>query len=121
MHAVAQTHVFVRRSKEVGMTEEEVEDLVSFIAENPKAGDEIPGTGGCRKVRSPRRGKGKRSGYRTITFFTGEVMPVFLLDVYGKGEKSNLSQAELNALRKLTKGIVEAYQSRVSPVARKGA
>jgi hypothetical protein len=55
------------------------------------AGDEIPGTGGCRKLRVAGRGKGKSCGYRTITFYSGESMPVFLLTVFSKGERSDLS------------------------------
>ena len=104
------------------MTEDEVSDLVTFIAENPTAGEEIVGTGGCRKVRLAGRGKGKSGGFRTVTFYTGDTMPVFLLTVFGKGEKDELSKSERNALRKVTKGIVEAYKKRVvTPVARKGA
>ena len=103
------------------MTEDEIDRLVTFMAENPTAGDEIVGTGGCRKVRLAGHGKGKSGGYRTVTFFTGETMPVFPPTVFRKGEKDNLSKSERNALRKLTKGIVEAYKERVTPVARKGA
>nr|WP_288200189.1 hypothetical protein [uncultured Pleomorphomonas sp.] len=60
------------------MTEEERSELISFLADNPMAGDEIVGTGGCRKLRVAGRGKGKSGGYRTITFFSGNMLPVFL-------------------------------------------
>jgi hypothetical protein len=50
------------------MTEDEIDNLVDFLAENPTAGDLIVGTGGCRKLRVAGRGKGKSGGYRTITF-----------------------------------------------------
>src|SRR6516162_9126260 len=53
------------------MTDDEIADLVSFLAENPMAGDEMTGTGGCRKLRLAGRGKGKSGGYRTITFYSG--------------------------------------------------
>ena len=56
-----------------------------------------------------------------MTFFTGEMMPVFLITVFAKGEKDDLSQSERNDLRKITKAIVVAYKARVTPVARKGA
>lgn len=122
MHAVAQTHAFRRAADEAGMTEDEIESLVSFIAENPTIGDAISGTGGCRKVRYAGRGRGKRGGYRTITLYSGQTMPVFLLTVFAKGEKVDLTQAERNNLRVLTKEIVEAYKARVvAPVAKKGA
>ena len=103
------------------MTEKEVDLLVQFLAEHPMTGTEIPGTGGCRKVRWGRKGKGKRGGYRTITFYTGDRMPVFLITVFAKGERSDLTQSERNRLGVTTKAIVAEYQSKVANVARKGA
>lgn len=121
MHAVAQTHAFVRAAAEAGMSEDEVNSLVTYLAERPTAGTEIPGTGGCRKVRVAGRGKGKSGGYRTITFYTGEHLPVFLITVFSKGERSNLSMAERNRLGVTTKAIVTEYQSRIAKMAKKGA
>lgn len=103
------------------MSEDEVNNLVSFLAEHPTAGDEISGTGGCRKVRVSGRGKGKSGGYRTITFYTGEHLPVFLITVFSKGERSDLSKAERNRLGLTTKTIVSEYQSKVAKLAKKGA
>jgi hypothetical protein len=77
MHSVALTHAFLRAAKQAGMSENEIEGLVGFLAQNPKAGVEIPGTGGCRKLRIAGRSKGKSGGYRAITFYTGESFPVF--------------------------------------------
>lgn len=102
------------------MSENEVDALVTYLSENPTAGDEIPGTGGCRKLRFAGRGKGKSGSFRTITFYTGNRMPVFLITVFAKGEKSNLSRAECNELRKLTKLIVAEYGAKAAEAARKG-
>lgn len=110
MHTIAQTDAFVRASNAVGMGDEEVDRLVTFLAENPTAGEEMPGTGGCRKLRWAKAGKGKRGGHRVITFFSGERMPVFLLTVFSKGERTNLSKSEQNALKVTTKEIVRVYQ-----------
>jgi hypothetical protein len=109
VQTVAELHSFRRHAEAAGMQEEEIAVLISYLAENPKAGDEIQGTGGCRKLRWARRGKGKSGGYRAITFFTGEEMPLFLVTAFGKGEKANLTQAERNALRTLTKQIAREY------------
>jgi hypothetical protein len=117
MHAVAQLHSFNRAAAEAGMTEDEIADLIDFLAENPTAGEEIAGTGGCRKVRVAGRGKGKSGGYRTVTFYSGEQMPVFLITVFSKGDKANLSKAERNGLRELTKAIVTEYGKKVANVA----
>ena len=113
MHAVALTHAFIRAAKHARMTEEEIDELVDHLAQNPKAGAEMQGTGGCRKVRFAARGKGKSGGYRVITFFTGESLPVFLITAFAKGERSDLSKSESNALRAITKSIVAEYQRTV--------
>src|SRR3982074_1240839 len=105
MHTVAQTKPFVAAAREACLTEEEIDDVVSYLAENPQAGDELRGTGGCRKVRIAGRGKGKSGGYRTITFYSGEAMPVYLITVFSKGEKSILTDKEAAALKVITKNI----------------
>jgi len=65
----------------------------------------IPGTGGLRKLRvsDASKGKGKRGGYRVIYLDLPEVKRTFLLGLYGKGEKADLSQDE----KKVLKGLVE--------------
>jgi hypothetical protein len=99
------------------MSEDDISALVTHIAENPLAGDAMPGTGGCRKLRWAGRGKGKSGGYRTITFYSGALMPVYLLTVFGKGEKANLSKAECNALRAIAKAIAEENQQTIARMA----
>ena len=73
----------------------------------------MPGTGGARKLRWAVRSKGKSGGVRVITFFSGPPVPVFVLTVFGKGEKINLSQAERNALRKVLGALVTEYRKGV--------
>lgn len=114
MHTVAETRAFQRQAADAGMTEAEIAAMVTYLAANPLAGDEIAGTGGCRKVRVAGRGKGKSGGYRTITFYSGPSLPLFLLAVFSKGDRANLSQKERNALAGLTRDIVAAYRGRVT-------
>jgi hypothetical protein len=95
------------------MTANEVSDLIDLIADNPDAGEEIVGTGGCRKVRIAGRGKGKSGGYRTITFYSGDEIPVYLLTVFSKGEKSTLTARECSDLRLLTKTLVVEHKARM--------
>ena len=61
------------------------------------------------------RGKGKSGGYRVITFFTGKNLPVFLLNVFAKGEKINLTKAERNELRAILAEIASAYKGGKTP------
>jgi hypothetical protein len=121
MHAVCETHAFRRAANRAGMSEVEIESLITYLANNPMAGDELAGTGGCRKLRVAGRGKGKSGGYRTITFYSGATMPVYLITVFGKGEVSNLSRGELNALAKVTKAIVDENSKKVANAANRRA
>jgi len=52
---------------------------------------------------------GKSGGYSVITYYAGRVLPVFLLTLYAKGERANLSPAERNALRGILSGIAASY------------
>jgi hypothetical protein len=87
------------------MTDEEREAVVALIAENPEAGEIMPGCGGARKLRFAKPGRGKSGGYRVITYYAGTDYPTFLLTVFGKGEKANLTKAERNALAEFTKSL----------------
>ena len=84
------------------MADEERNAAVDLVATNPEAGDLLQGTGGVRKARLAGKGKGKSGGYRIVWYYGGGDIPVFLLTVFGKGEKANLTQGERNALRSLT-------------------
>jgi hypothetical protein len=77
-------------------------EFVSFIAANPEAGDVIPETGGVRKVRWSRPGSGKRGGVRVAYFYHDTKRPLYLLMVYAKARKADLSPAEKRSVRKLT-------------------
>jgi hypothetical protein len=102
VHSVIETKAFLAAAKDAGMDEEEREALVTTIANNPRIGDVMHGTGGCRKLRYRKRGTGKSGGYRIISWFGGDDIPVVLLSVFGKNERANLSKAERNDVAKLT-------------------
>ena len=74
--------------------EDEKSSFIDYIARNPKAGDLVPGTGGIRKVRWAASGRGKRGGARVIYYFHDEAAPLFLLTVYAKAERADLSPDE---------------------------
>ena len=80
------------------MTQAEKDYLIETIARNPKAGEVIPKTGGVRKLRVPREGRGKSGSFRSIHYYYDTKNPVFLFTVFGKNEKANLTDAEKNAL-----------------------
>src|SRR5690349_20024396 len=87
--------------------EQERTGIVALVAADPEYGDLIPGTGGFRKVRVARKGMGKRGGARVVYLWRKERFPVFLITVFPKNEKANLSMVERNALKKRADGIFE--------------
>ncbi|MEY9198332.1 hypothetical protein ABIA16_003448 [Sinorhizobium fredii] len=119
MQTVSELHSFRKAAKAAGMSEEDIDDLIDHLAANPDDGDEMEGTGGCRKLRWAIRGnnKGKSGGVRTITLFTGENLPVFLITVFGKSQKVSLTKAERNQLKKLSDAVVQEYSRRVLQLA----
>lgn len=62
----------------------------------------MPEIGGVRKLRWGVEGRGKRGGVRVIYYFHNETIPVFLLNVFAKNERANLTKAERNLLKKLS-------------------
>jgi hypothetical protein len=62
---VVESHAFERRAEKL-LTAEEHSELLLYLAAHPGAGDEMPGTGGVRKLRFAAFGRGKSGGVRAI-------------------------------------------------------
>ena len=75
-------------------SEQELDALKRYLSINPTIGDEIPATGGLRKMRWGRFGMGKRGGARVVYYFYDETAPLFLLGAYAKAKQNNLSPSE---------------------------
>ena len=80
------------------------------LALNPNEGDVMPDTGGARKLRWRVQGRGKRAGVRVIYYYHNESMPLFLLNLFAKNEKSNLGQAERNDMKAALLLLVANYR-----------
>ncbi len=115
MQTVVETPAFLGDARSLGLSDAERLAIVTWIAANPESGDVIEGTGGARKVRFAGKGKGKSGGYRVITFFSGAGIPVFLLNIFAKNEKSDLTVKERRVLKFVLDNIVETYRSRREP------
>jgi len=81
-------------------TETEYDAFISYIASNPEAGDVIPGSGGCRKVRWTRSGTGKRGGVRVIYVTQLLGGSLALLVIYGKSAVDNIPTKILRDIAK---------------------
>ena len=113
MHTVIETPEYLQDAKDAGLSGDEMAAIIQIIASDPKAGDLMVGTGGARKLRFAAGGKGKRGGVRTVHYFGGDDVPIFMLAVIKKGDRDNLSKAECNALKKELQGIADAYRTSV--------
>jgi hypothetical protein len=116
MQTVSELNSFRKSALSADMLDDEITALINYLAKNPDAGDEITGTGGCRKLRFALKSnnKGKSGGARIVTFFSGVNMPVYLIAAFKKGDKINLTKAERNALKAVTIEIVKSYANRVT-------
>ncbi len=105
---VVETDEYLRQAKAI-LSTAEAEALKTFLAYNPKAGVVMRGTGGVRKLRWAIRGKGKRGGARVIYYYHSGALPVFLVTVYAKSQRENLTQADRNSFKRLVDMLVSSY------------
>jgi len=103
VRTVAETPIFAKYASDVWSDNERAE-FINWIAANPEAGDVIPGSGGCRKLRWAASGRGKRGGARVIYFLEQE-HAIWLLIVYTKAKFDNLPS---EFLAELKRGVKDA-------------
>ncbi len=111
MHGVLTTPIFEADAARAGLSNDEIMAIVEWLAAHPLAGVVMRGTGGARKVRFAGKGRGKSGGYRTIHYYGGDDIPLFLRALIDKGEKDNLSRAECNALAVELSELAADYRS----------
>ncbi len=111
MLTVAELPGYIRLADKL-LTEAERQEVINYLAEHPKDGDLMEGTGGVRKLRWGRGGQGKSGGVRVIYYFHDEDMPLYLLSLFAKGDRANLSKAERNDLVGLTALLVETWKGK---------
>lgn len=98
---------FTKKWKELGLTEDDLVVLEELLLKDTKIGDVIQGTGGLRKIRIPMENIGKRSGARVIYIDIEIKECIYLLDIYAKNEKIDLSEKEKAMLKKLVNALKE--------------
>lgn len=97
MLTIIESPLFTRLWPEYWSADEHGE-FSAFLALNPEAGDVIPGSGGCRKIRWTRPGKGKRGGVRVVYGARLASGALMLLTIYSKSSQDNIPP---HILRKL--------------------
>ena len=96
-----QTNEFARNWEQLGLSDDDMRRLELEILKNPKAGNVIRGTGRLRKLRFAYENEGKSGSTRVcyVDFFVKET--IYLITVYPKNEKDNLTKAECNNIKKM--------------------
>ena len=98
--AIAYTSVYLKRVEKI-LSSEERNAMELHVVANPEIHPIVAGTGGVRKARWGRQGRGKRGGVRVIYFYRSTTDVVYFLDVYAKTVKEDLTPADKKQLREL--------------------
>jgi hypothetical protein len=101
---VVATHGYDRRARKL-FTPGERATAELEIALAPTAWPVIQGTGGARKARAARGGRGKSGGARIIYYVVTRRGVLYLLDVFAKSAKEDLTDAEKHEIRRLVAAI----------------
>ena len=91
----------------MGLTDEDLRKLETFLLRNQNAGDVIQGTGRAVKLRWGLPGTGKRDGMRVIYIDLIKAEHIHLVTCYPKSKKDTLTDSEKAAIREAIKGIVQ--------------
>jgi hypothetical protein len=102
------TRIYARRIERL-LTYDGQDALVRFVAANPEAGDIVAGTGGVRKLRWGIGGQGKRGGLRVLHLYLRHKDTLWLVDVYAKHDKPDLSPKDVKDVRAWAEAIKRSY------------
>jgi len=97
---IVETRIFTKRILEI-LDDENYRLLQLALIADPARGVVIPGNGGLRKLRWRVQGKGKRGGVRIIYYWAVGKKTIVMLFAFKKNEISDLSPAQVSALRKI--------------------
>lgn len=95
-----ETPVFTRQITDL-VDDDEYAQFQRQLADDPEAGDLIPGTGGLRKIRMAAKGHGKRGGARVIYYYFTSASQIALLLAYAKNEAEDLTATQKKALKQV--------------------
>lgn len=83
------------------LSDSEFAALQLYLAKHPDAGDVIPKSGGCRKLRWAVEGRGKRGGVRVIYLVRIAPNTIVLITMYAKNVKASIKAEVLKSLKEI--------------------
>ena len=100
-----ETRIFTQQIVQL-LTDAAYQELQAVLAENPKAGEVIPGTGGLRKLRWRAACQGKRGGLRVI-YYCWSAERLYMLFAYDKKKQGDLTLEQCKQLREyVARGVL---------------
>ena len=108
MQTIVELPEYIQRSSRL-LNVSDKKGIINYLASHPQSGAVMQGTGGIRKFRWATGNKGKSGGVRVIYYYHNKSIPLFLLTVFGKNEKDNLSKSERNDLAKFANLLSKNY------------
>lgn len=96
-----ETTIFEQDRKSL-LTDDEYQSFQAYMLENYQYGDRITHTGGCQKIRwKLDNNKGKSGGVRVIYYALTAKGRLYLLTMYPKNVKDNLTAKEKAILKQI--------------------
>lgn len=87
------------------LSDDEYAEIQNVLVENPERGDILKGGGGIRKLRHALPGRGKSGGVRVIYYWLRGDGQIYMLLIYPKSKKDNLTDRETAILRDFVKEL----------------
>ncbi len=97
-----ETPIFTKQVKR-SLPDNDYRKLQEILLTRPEAGKLIQGGGGLRKIRWRISGTGKRGGLRVIYYWDKQQDTFYMLTVYKKSKKEDLTRSQLKILYQLVK------------------
>ena len=97
-----ETPLFTRLVKKL-LNDDEYRELQEVLIYRPDLGDVIQGTGGLRKIRWMRKGRGKRGGVRVIYYWLMDDKQILMLYIYPKSQQEELTSEQKKTLKLIAK------------------
>jgi hypothetical protein len=97
--------IFDKLWVDLGLNDDDLKELQEHLSIYPETGEIIKKTGGVRKMRWAFKNKGKRGGIRVLYIDFIWYEKIYLLMVYPKSKKENITENEKKVIRKLVEEL----------------